>query len=136
MLHGILRSGAFGQHLALSGQGPRLALLHELLPGAKRVAVLVNPTTAATAEPTARDVAVAGRALGLDVRVFNASTGGEIDAAFAAFLSWRPEALLVGPDPLFNTESARLVTLAARHSLPASYFPRPTSSAIMLRPPA
>ncbi len=102
----------------------RLALLHELLPGAKRVAVLVNPTTAATAEPTARDVAVAGRALGLDVRVFNASTGGEIDAAFAAFLSWRPEALLVGPDPLFNTESARLVTLAARHSLPASYFQR------------
>src|SRR6266568_6399176 len=80
MLHGILRSGAFGQHLALSGQGPRLALLHELLPGAKRVAVLVNPTTAATAEPTARDVAVAGGALGLDVRVFNASTGGEIDA--------------------------------------------------------
>ncbi len=58
----------------------RLALLHELLPGAKRVAVLVNPTTAATAEPTARDVAVAGGALGLDVRVFNASTGGEIDA--------------------------------------------------------
>jgi putative ABC transport system substrate-binding protein len=102
----------------------RLALLHELLPGATRVAVLVNPTTAATAEPTARDVAVAGRMLGLDVRVFNASTGGEIDAAFAAFSSWRPEALLVGPDPLFNTERARLVTLAARHSLPASYFQR------------
>jgi putative ABC transport system substrate-binding protein len=102
----------------------RLALLHELLPGAKRVAVLVNPTTAATAEPTARDVAVSGRALGLDVRVFNATTGGEIDAAFAAFSSWRPEALLVGPDPLFNTERARLVTLAERHSLPASYFQR------------
>jgi putative tryptophan/tyrosine transport system substrate-binding protein len=102
----------------------RLALLHELLPRAKRVAVLVNPTTAATAEPTARDVAVAGRVLGLDVRLFNASTGGEIDAAFAAFSSWLPEALLVAPDPLFNTERARLVTLAARHSLPASYFQR------------
>jgi putative tryptophan/tyrosine transport system substrate-binding protein len=102
----------------------RLALLHELLPGAKRVAVLVNPTNAATAEPTVRDVAVVGRALSLDIQVFNASTSGEIDAAFAAFSSWRPEALFVGPDPLFNTERAQLVTLTARHALPASYFQR------------
>jgi putative ABC transport system substrate-binding protein len=102
----------------------RLALLHELLPGAKRIAVLVNPTNAATAGPTVRDVAVASRALGLDIRVFNASTSGEIDAAFAAFSSWRPEALFVGPDPIFNTERAQLVTLAARHTLPASYFQR------------
>jgi putative ABC transport system substrate-binding protein len=102
----------------------RLALLHELLPRAERVAVLVNPTNAATAEPTARDVAVAGRALSLDIQVFNASTRGEIDSAFAAFSSWRPDALFVGPDPLFNTERAQLVTLAARHALPASYFQR------------
>ncbi|HJQ59457.1 MAG TPA: ABC transporter substrate-binding protein [Vineibacter sp.] len=102
----------------------RLALLHELLPGAKRVAVLVNPSNAATAEPTVRDVAVASRALGLDIQVFNASTSGEIDAAFVAFSGWRPEALFVGPDPLFITERALLVTLAARHALPASYFQR------------
>jgi ABC-type uncharacterized transport system substrate-binding protein len=102
----------------------RLALLHELLPRAERVAVLVNPTNAATAEPTARDVAVAGRALSLDIQVFNASTRGEIDSAFAAFSSWRPDALFVGPDPLFNTERAQLVALAARHALPASYFQR------------
>jgi putative ABC transport system substrate-binding protein len=102
----------------------RLALLHELLPRAKRVAVLVNPTNAATAEPTARDVAVAGRELRLDIQVFNASTSAEIDAAFAAFSSWRPEALFVGPDPLFNTERVQLVTLAARHALPVSYFQR------------
>jgi putative ABC transport system substrate-binding protein len=102
----------------------RLALLHELLPGAKRVAVLVNPTNAATAEPTVRDVAPASRALGLEVRVFNAGTSGEINAAFAAFSGWRPEALLLGPDPLFNTEGAQLVTLAARHALPATYFQR------------
>src|SRR5262245_58426213 len=86
----------------------RLALLHELLPRAKRVAVLVNPTNAATAEPTVRDVAVAGRALSLDIRVFNASTSEEIDAAFSG---WRPEALFVGPDPIFNTEREQLVTL-------------------------
>jgi putative tryptophan/tyrosine transport system substrate-binding protein len=102
----------------------RLALLHEMLPGAKRIAVLVNPTNAATAEPTVRDVAVVGRALGLDIQVFNASTSGEIDVAFAAFSRWRPEALFVGPDPLFNTERAQLVTLTARHALPASYFQR------------
>jgi ABC-type uncharacterized transport system substrate-binding protein len=100
----------------------RLALLHELLPRAERVAVLVNPTNAATAEPTTRDVAVAGRTLSLDIQVFNASTREEIDSAFAAFLRWRPDALFVGPDPLFNTERAQLVTLAARHALPASYF--------------
>ena len=102
----------------------RLALLQELLPGATRVAVLVNPTNAATADPTVRDVTVAGRALSLDIQVFNASTSGEIDAAFAAFSIWRPEALFVGPDPLFNTARAQLVTLAARYRLPASYFQR------------
>lgn len=69
-------------------------------------------------------MAVAGRGLSLDIQVFNASTGGEIDSTFVEFSRWRPEALFVGPDPLFNTERARLVTLAARHSLPASYFQR------------
>jgi putative ABC transport system substrate-binding protein len=102
----------------------RLSLLHELLPGATRVAVLVNPTNAATAEPTARDTAAAGRALGLDIQVFNAATGDDIDAAFAAFSRWRPEALFIAPDPLFNTRRAQLVTLAARHALPACYFQR------------
>jgi putative ABC transport system substrate-binding protein len=71
-----------------------------------------------------RDVTVAGRTLGLDPGVFNASTSAEIEAAFVAFSSWRPEALFVGPDPLFNTQRAQLVTLAARHALPASYFQR------------
>ena len=102
----------------------RLALLHELLPRATRVAVLVNPSNVATAEPTVRDVAIVGRALSLDIQVYNVSTRGELDAAFAAFSSWGPEALFVAPDPLFNTERAQLVDLAARHALPASYFQR------------
>jgi putative ABC transport system substrate-binding protein len=102
----------------------RLALLHELLPRAKRVAVLVNPTNVATAEPTVRDLAIVGRALSLDIQVYYASTRGELDAAFAAFSSWGPEALFIGPDPLFNSERAHLVTLAARYALPASYFQR------------
>jgi putative tryptophan/tyrosine transport system substrate-binding protein len=102
----------------------RLALLHELLPLARRIAVLVNPADAATADPTMRDVALAGRALGLEVEIFKASTGVEIGAAFAALSKWRPDALLVGPDPLFNTERTQLVALAARHALPAAYFQR------------
>ena len=65
----------------------RLALLHELLPRATRVAVLVNPSNVATAEPTVRDVAIVGRALSLDIQVYNVSTRGELDAAFAAFSS-------------------------------------------------
>jgi putative tryptophan/tyrosine transport system substrate-binding protein len=102
----------------------RLALLHELLPNAKRIAVLVNPAESATADPTIRDVAAAGHALSLNIEVFNASTSAEIGAAFAALSKWRPDALLVGSDPMFNTERAQLVTLAATHGLPASYFQR------------
>jgi putative ABC transport system substrate-binding protein len=102
----------------------RLALLQELLPAAKRVAVLVNPADAATAEPTTRDVAVAGRSLGLEIEIFKASMTAEIGAAFAALSRWRPDALLVGSDPLFNTERAQLVALTARNALPASYFQR------------
>lgn len=99
----------------------RLALMHEMAPWIARVAVLVNPTNAATAEPTMRDVAIVCRALGLGMQVFYASTRAEIDAAFAALVSWRPDALFVGPDAIFNFQRVQLVTLAAHHALPASY---------------
>ena len=64
----------------------RLALLHELLPRATRVAVLVNPSNVATAEPTVRDVAIVGRALSLDIQVYNASTRGELERGFRGLL--------------------------------------------------
>jgi putative ABC transport system substrate-binding protein len=102
----------------------RLALLHELLPMAKRIAVLVNPADTATAEPTVLGVGPAGHALSLDIEVFNASTSAEIDSAFATLSKWRPDALLVGGDPLFNTSRAQLVILAARYAFPAIYFQR------------
>jgi putative ABC transport system substrate-binding protein len=110
--------------LAVELVAKRMALLHEMLPAAKRIGVLVNPSNTATGEPTVRDATVVGRALDLDIRVFHASTGAEIAAAFAALANWRAEALLIGPDPLFNTERAQLVALAARHALPACYFQR------------
>ena len=74
-----------------------LALLHELVPKAVRVAVLVNPANAPITETTLRDVQEAARAIGLQIQVLNATTIGEIDAAFAALAHDRPDALFVAP---------------------------------------
>ena len=74
----------------------RLEVLRELVPTAIRVAVLVNPADATNAESALRDVNVAGRAMGLQIQVLNASTSGEINAAFATFVRERPDALFVG----------------------------------------
>ena len=73
----------------------RLELLHELVPGAARVAVLVNPSNA-TERKHVRDLEAAARAMGLQIHVVNASTSREIDAAFATFVRERPDALFVG----------------------------------------
>jgi putative ABC transport system substrate-binding protein len=100
--------------------GKRLALLHETVPQAARIAVLVNPAHPSDAEPSVRKATEAARALGLDIQVFNATTIGEIDAAFAALVLWRAGAVLVGPDPFFASRSAQFVTLAAGHALPTS----------------
>jgi putative tryptophan/tyrosine transport system substrate-binding protein len=78
----------------------RLELLHELVPAATRVAVLVNP---ANAENPEREVEVAARAIGLQIQVLNASTIREINAAFATFARERPDALFIGLDPFFNS---------------------------------
>jgi putative ABC transport system substrate-binding protein len=78
----------------------RLELLRELVPGASRVAVLVNPANATNTETTLRDVEPAARAMGLQIQVLNASTSSEIDAAFATFVRERPDALFVGQDVL------------------------------------
>ena len=80
----------------------RLELLRELVPGAARVAVLVNPANVTSTETTVRDVEAAARAMGLQIQVLNASTSREIDAAFAAFVRERPDALFVGPDAFFT----------------------------------
>ncbi len=100
--------------------GKRLSLLHEMVPQAARIAVLVNPANPSAAEPTVRNATETARALGLDLKVFNAGTIGEIDAAFAALVAWRAGAVFVGPSPLFVVRNAQIVTLAARHKLPTS----------------
>jgi putative ABC transport system substrate-binding protein len=99
----------------------RLALLHELVPKAVRVALLVNPANATVAETTLRDVREAARALGLQIQVLNASTSREIDAAFVTLAHERPDALFVAPDGFFTDRHVQIVALAARNRIPAAY---------------
>ena len=96
----------------------RLELLRELVPGAVRIAVLVNPPNVTNTETTLRDVEPAARAMGLQVQVHNASTGREIDAVFATFVSERPDALFIGNDPFFQSRRVQLANMAARHAIP------------------
>ena len=98
----------------------RLELLRELVPGAVRVAVLVNPTYP-DSELMVRDVAAAARAMGLQIQVLNASTSREINAAFASLVRERPDALFVGGEPFLNSRRVQLVHLASRHAVPATY---------------
>jgi putative tryptophan/tyrosine transport system substrate-binding protein len=102
----------------------RLRLLHDLVPKAVRVAVLVNPANASTAESTTRDVQHAAPTLGLQIQILNATTIGEIDAAFATLARERPDALFVAPDGFFASRRVQLITLTARDRIPATYASR------------
>ena len=102
----------------------RLGLLRELLPEAVRVAILVNPANPPNAEPTLRDVNAAAPTLGLKIQIFNAGTGGEIEAVFATLARERPDALFVGPDGFYNSRRVQLATLAARHVIPTVFSVR------------
>jgi putative ABC transport system substrate-binding protein len=101
----------------------RLELLHELVPKAVRVAVLLNPANPAGGEAL-RDVQEAARTIGLQIHVLNASTIGEIDAVFAALARERPDALFVAPDTFFTSRRVQIATLAARDRIPAAYGSR------------
>jgi putative ABC transport system substrate-binding protein len=99
----------------------RLELLRELVPTATRIAVLVNPANPVNVGSTVRGVETAARAMGLQIQVFNASNGREIDAAFTSLARDRPDALYVSTDQLFTLRRVQLVQLAARLAVPAIY---------------
>jgi putative ABC transport system substrate-binding protein len=98
-------------------------LLHQLVPNATVIGVLVNPTSA-NAEVQLKDVPAAARTLGLEIVVQNASSERDFDAAFAALVQQRAGALVVGSDPLFYTRRQQLAAMATRHALPAIYADR------------
>jgi putative tryptophan/tyrosine transport system substrate-binding protein len=100
----------FGQEVAAK----RLGLLHDLVPKAVRIAVLVNPANASTAEATLRDIPEPARAIGLQIQVLNASTSREIEAAFAILVREQAEALFVAADGFFVSRRVQFATLATR----------------------
>jgi putative tryptophan/tyrosine transport system substrate-binding protein len=100
--------------------GKRLALLRDLVPKAVRVAMLFNPANTGTGLYLP-DVQEAARAIGLQIQILNASTIGEIDAAFATLARERPDALFVAPDSFFTSRRVQIATLAARDRIAAAY---------------
>jgi len=107
----------------------RLRLLHDLVPKAVRVAVLVNPANVSATGSTIRAVQEAAATIGLQIQILNATTIGEIDAVFAAFPRERPDALFVAPDSFLNSRRVQIVTLAVRDKIPASYDNRDFAAA-------
>ena len=99
----------------------RLELLHELLPSATIMALLVNPAVPALAEPTSRVSQAAAQALGLQLHILHASNESDFDAIFKNLIQLHADALVIGPDNLFSAHSEQLAALAVRHALPAVY---------------
>jgi putative ABC transport system substrate-binding protein len=105
-------------------EAKRLGLMRELVPKATRFAVLVNPGNVTTTESTSKALKEAARALGLELLFFNASTAGEIDGAFAAFVRERADALFIAGDAFYASRRVQIATLAVRDRIPASYVSR------------
>jgi putative ABC transport system substrate-binding protein len=110
--------------------GPkRLELLHELLPAATIIAVLVDPTSPTLAEAFLRDLQAAARALGVRLHVLHATSERDFDAVFATVAQVRASALIIGPGTLFVARSEQLAVLAARHAVPTVFQYRPFAAA-------
>jgi putative ABC transport system substrate-binding protein len=111
----------FAQEVA----GKRLALLHDLVPKAVNVAVLINPANASSAEYNFRQVQQAAPSFGMKIQqVLKASTVAEIDAVFATLERERPDALFVAGDGFFDTRAGQIAGLTARAKIPAAYQQR------------
>jgi ABC-type uncharacterized transport system substrate-binding protein len=110
----------------LSGEltAKRLGIMRELIPGAARFAVLLNTIDVANSQTTMRDVELAARPMGLQIRFVSVSTSQEIHAAFASFSRDRPDALLIGSGPYFYARRVQLALLAAHHGIPTMYTQR------------
>ena len=107
--------------LALEVGPKRLELLHEIVPAARTIAVLVNPASPALSEPTIKDAQAAARTLGVNVHVLHAKTALDFESVFATLVQLRAGGLVVGADTLFTGRADELAALALRHRVPAIY---------------
>jgi ABC-type uncharacterized transport system substrate-binding protein len=99
----------------------RLQLLHELVPTASVIALLVDPANPTVAETITKEVQAAARTLGLELHVLNASTERDFDAVFAKLIELRASGLVIGGGPFFTARSERLAALALHHAVPAIF---------------
>jgi putative ABC transport system substrate-binding protein len=99
----------------------RLEMLHELLPAATTIALLINPTSPAVAETLLRDSQAAAGTLGLKLHVLTASTDRDLEPAFADLARLRADAMVIGSDPFFTARAEQLGALAVRYAVPAAY---------------
>ncbi len=113
--------------------GKRLEFLHELLPAATIVAVLVNPTNPSAEASETNNLQDAARALGLELHILQASTPNEIEAAFETLVGYRAAGLVVSADTFFTNQRSQIIDLAADHAVPAIYVVRffPASGGLM-----
>jgi len=107
----------------------RLELLHELLPSAKVMALLVNPANPALAEPSQRSTLAAARSLGLELYVLNASADSDLDRAFAKLIESHAGGLVIGGDPFTISRIEQLAALTLRHAVPAVFETRKFAAA-------
>ena len=108
-------------NLTVETGAKQMELLHELVPAATLIALLVNPANPILADTLSRDLQTAARAMRQQILVVSASTESDIDAAFATLVEQKVGALVVGNDPFFNARPNQLLALAARHAVPAIY---------------
>jgi putative ABC transport system substrate-binding protein len=102
----------------------RLELLHELVPTASAIALLVNPANPTLAEINSKDLQAAARTLGLELHILNASTERDFDEVFAKLIRLRAGGLVIAPDPFFTGRSEQLAALTVRHAVPTIHYNR------------
>jgi putative ABC transport system substrate-binding protein len=111
-------------YMAVELSAKRFSLLHELMPSAARIALLVNPANPVPAETITKDTETAAETIGRHINVYKAETSREIEMAFTALVRDRSDAVLVGAEPFFIDRRVQIVTLATRYVLPTVYFQR------------
>jgi len=99
----------------------RLELLHELVPQARKIALLINPTNPTLANPTSSELQAAASSLGVELQILTASSDADLDPAFAKAVQSNAGGIVIGSDPFFTSRSEELAILGLRHKMPAAY---------------